>query len=36
MLDLADGDYVSAYGNHNEGSSTNDATGSFLGHKVGA
>ena len=36
MLDLADGDYVSAYGNHNEGSSTNDATGSFLGYKVGA
>ena len=36
MLDLADGDYVSVYGWHNEGSSTSDATGSFLGHKVGA
>jgi hypothetical protein len=34
MLDLADGDYVSAYGNHNEGSSTSDATGSFLGNKL--
>ena len=36
MLDLADGDYVSVYGWHNEGSSNSDATGTFLGHKVGA
>ena len=34
ILDLAVGDYVSVYGNHNEGSSTNDATGSFLGNKL--
>ena len=34
ILDLAVGDYVSVYGNHNEGSSTSDATGSFLGNKL--
>ena len=34
VLDLAVGDYVSVYGWHNEGSSTNDATGSFLGNKL--
>ena len=36
MLDLADGDYVSAYGYHNEGSSTSDGTGNFSGFKIGA
>ena len=34
ILDLAVGDYVSVYGWHNEGSSTSDATGSFLGNKL--
>ncbi len=34
ILDLAVGDYVSAYGYHNEGASTSDATGSFLGNKL--
>ena len=36
MLDLADGDYVSVWGWHNEGASSSDGTGTFLGYKVGA
>ena len=36
LLDLAEGDYVSVYMNHTEGSSTSDAVVSFGGCKIGA
>ena len=36
ILDLAEGDYVSVYMNHNEGSSNSDAVVSFGGCKIGA
>jgi len=36
LLDLAEGDYVSVYMNHNEGASTSDAVVNFGGCKIGA
>jgi len=36
ILDLAEGDYVSVYMNHNEGASNSDAVVSFGGCKIGA